>query len=76
MKWLLIIGIVIWILGGIVSVAFVIISATSDGRVSGEEAMPGILGGGACSCIGFVVAIVGLIMLLVNRSKASAPAAE
>jgi len=74
MKWLIIIGAVIWILGGIIAGIATMMPVISDGRSSMEESLWAIIAGSVCSCFGFVIAIVGLIMFLSNRSKAGAAA--
>jgi hypothetical protein len=69
-KAMLIVGILGAALGALISVFFLILPAFS--HTSGNEAMPGILGGCCCSLVFLVMAIVGLVLVLKARKAAEA----
>jgi hypothetical protein len=73
-KITLILGIVGLLLSGLFLIIFGVIVATSNGRISGDEAVPGFIGGGCCCFLSLVVAVVGLIFVLKSRKAPSAPA--
>jgi hypothetical protein len=72
----LIVGLVGLVLGGLVLLGSFILSATSGGKISFEEALPGMIGGCACSGISLLIAAVGLVLVLQARKAAGAAVAD
>lgn len=70
-KAALIIGVLGVLLGGGVLLVSVLLPLLTDGRTSWEEAMFGIIPGALVLMGSFVVAVVGLILLLSKRKKAT-----
>jgi hypothetical protein len=68
---LLVLGVVVLGIFGLVAVVSFVLVATSNGRVSGEEAGPFIGGGCCCSFVGLGMAIGGLIWWLIARNSKS-----
>jgi hypothetical protein len=68
-KIALILGIVGIVLGGGVFLVSVMLPPLTNGRTSWEEAMFGIIPGALILMGSFVVAIVGLILLIMKRKK-------
>lgn len=70
-KIVLILGILGILLGGAVLLISVLLPTLTDGRTSYDEAMLGIIPGAIVLSGSFLVALVGLILLLVKRKKAA-----
>jgi hypothetical protein len=70
----LILGILGVLLGGGVLLVSLLLPALTDGRTSWDEAMFGIIPGALLLCISFVVAAIGLIVMLMKRKKQATPA--
>jgi uncharacterized membrane protein len=73
-KIALILGIVGIVLGGGVFLVSVMLPPLTNGRTSWEEAMFGIIPGALILMFSFVVAIVGLVLLIMKRKKTATPA--
>lgn len=71
-KIALIIGIVGIVLGGGVFLVSVLLPPLTNGRTSWEEAMFGIIPGALILMGSFVVAIVGVVLLIMKRKKSPA----
>jgi uncharacterized membrane protein len=71
-KIALILGIVGIVLGGGVFIVSVLLPPLTNGRTSWEEAMLGIIPGALILMVSFVVAIVGVILLIMKRKKTPA----
>jgi hypothetical protein len=65
----LILGFVGVLLGGGVLLVSLLLPALTDGRTSWDEALLGIIPGALLLCVSFVVAAVGLVLMLVQRKK-------
>lgn len=70
-KIVLILGILGILLGGAVLLISVLLPTLTDGRTSYDEAMLGIIPGAIVLSGSFLVALVGLILMLVKRKKAA-----
>ncbi len=70
-KIALILGIIGIVLGGGVFLVSVMLPPLTDGRTSWEEAMFGIIPGALILMFSFVLAIVGLVLLIMKRKKAT-----
>jgi hypothetical protein len=70
-KVALILGVIGILLGGGVLLVSVLLPLLTDGRTSWEEAMFGIIPGALVLMGSFVVAVVGLILMLSKRRKAT-----
>ena len=70
-KVALILGVIGILLGGGVLLVSVLLPPLTNGRTSWEEALFGIIPGALVLMGSFVVAIVGLILLLSKRKKAT-----
>jgi hypothetical protein len=70
-KVALILGVIGILLGGGVLLVSVLLPLLTDGRTSWEEAMFGIIPGALVLMGSFVVAVVGLILMLSKRKKAT-----
>jgi hypothetical protein len=73
-KIALILGIVGIVLGGGVFLVSVLLPPLTNGRTSWEEAMFGIIPGALILMGSFVVAIVGVVLLIMKRKKTTTPA--
>jgi hypothetical protein len=71
-KIALILGIVGIVLGGGVFLVSVLLPPLTNGRTSWEEAMFGIIPGALILMCSFVVAIVGVVLLIMKRKKSPA----
>jgi hypothetical protein len=71
-KIALILGIVGIVLGGGVFLVSVLLPPLTNGRTSWEEAMFGIIPGALILMGSFVVAIVGVVLLIMKRKKTPA----
>ena len=71
-KIALIIGIVGIVLGGGVFLVSVLLPPLTNGRTSWEEAMLGIIPGALILMVSFVVAIVGVVLLITKKKKTPA----
>lgn len=71
-KIALILGIVGIVIGGGVFLVSALLPVLTDGRTSWEEAMFGIIPGALILMVSFVIAIVGVILLVMKRKKATA----
>ncbi|MFL6337167.1 MAG: hypothetical protein ACJ754_28030 [Pyrinomonadaceae bacterium] len=71
----LILGFVGVLLGGGVLLVSLLLPALTDGRTSWDEALMGIIPGALLLCVSFVVAAVGLVLMLVQRKKQARAAA-
>ena len=71
-KIVLILGIVGILLGGGILIVSVLLPVITDGRTSWEEALLGIIPGAVVLIGSFILAIVGLILVLMKRKRASA----
>ncbi|MBV9927884.1 MAG: hypothetical protein JOZ96_22885 [Acidobacteria bacterium] len=65
----LILGVLGVLLGGGVLLVSLLLPALTDGRTSWDEALLGIIPGALLLCISFVVAAVGLVVMLMQRKK-------
>ena len=71
-KVALILGLVGLLIGGGVFLVSVMLPPLTNGRTSWEEAMFGIIPGALVMIGSFVLALVGLILILMKRKKAQA----
>ncbi len=69
-KIVLILGILGILLGGAVLLVSALLPVLTDGRTSWEEAMLGIIPGAVVLFGSFIVALIGLIVVLMKRKKA------
>ncbi len=69
-KIVLIVGILGVVLGGGVFLVSVLLPVVTDGRTSWEEALLGIIPGAVVLIISFLIAVVGLILVLRKRRAA------
>jgi drug/metabolite transporter (DMT)-like permease len=67
------IGLVIVLLAGLATLVTFVLMATSNGRISPEEAAPFLGGGCCCSGFGMIAAVGGLIWWLATRNPPHAP---
>lgn len=65
----MILGIVGMLLGGGVLLVSLLLPALTNGRTSWEEALLGIIPGALVLVVSFVVALVGLVLMIVKRRK-------
>jgi hypothetical protein len=68
-KIILILGILGILLGGAVLIVSLLLPVLTEGRTSWDEAMFGIIPGAVVLSGSFMVAIVGLIVVLMKRKK-------
>ena len=68
-KIVLVLGILGILLGGLVLGISLLLPVVTDGRTSWEEAMLGIIPGAVVLFFSFVVALIGLIVVLMKRKK-------
>jgi len=66
----LILGLIGVLLGGGVLVVSLLLPTLTDGRTSWDEALLGIIPGALLLAVSFVVAVVGLIVMIIKRRKA------
>ena len=66
----LIVGVAGVLLGGGVLLVSLLLPALTDGRTSWDEAMLGIIPGALLLSVSFVVALIGLVVIIVKRKKA------
>jgi hypothetical protein len=69
-KIALVLGILGILLGGLVFIVSMILPVATNGKTSWEEAMLGIIPGAIVLFFSFILAVVGLILVLKNRKKA------
>ncbi len=69
-KIVLIVGILGVVLGGGVFLVSVLLPVVTDGRTSWEEALLGIIPGAVVLIISFLIAVVGLVLVLRKRRAA------
>jgi hypothetical protein len=69
----LILGVLGVLLGGGVLLVSLLLPTLTDGRTSWDEAMFGIIPGALLLCVSFLVAVVGLIVMIVKRRKQPRP---
>lgn len=68
-KIALILGVIGMLVGGAVVLVSILLPSMTDGRTSWDEAMLGIIPGVVVLIGSFVIAVVGLIMILMKRKK-------
>ena len=68
----LILGILGILLGGGILIVSALLPVITDGRTSWEEALLGIIPGAVVLIGSFMLAVVGLILVLMKRKRASA----
>ena len=68
-KIVLVLGILGILLGGLVLGISLLLPVVTDGRTSWEEAMLGIIPGAVVLFFSFVLALIGLIVVLMKRKK-------
>ncbi len=68
-KIVLVLGILGVLLGFAVTGISIALPLVTDGRTSWEEAMLGIIPGALVLFVSFVMSVVGLIFVLMNRKK-------
>ena len=71
-KIVLILGIVGILLGGGILIVSALLPVITDGRTSWEEALLGIIPGAVVLIGSFILAVVGLILVLMKRKRTSA----
>jgi hypothetical protein len=65
----LILGILGVLLGGAILVVSLLLPPLTNGRTSWEEAMLGIIPGALILIVSFVLAVVGVVLLLLKRKS-------
>lgn len=68
-KIILVLGILGVLLGFVVTAISVALPSFTNGRTSWEEAMLGIIPGVVVLVISFVIAVVGLVIIIMGRKK-------
>lgn len=68
-KIILVLGILGILLGFVVTAISVALPSFTNGRTSWEEAMLGIIPGVVVLVISFVIAVVGLVIIIMGRKK-------
>lgn len=68
-KVVLILGIIGVFLGGCIFFISLMLPIVTDGRTSWEEAMFGIVPGALILSLSFIVALIGLVVILVKRKR-------
>lgn len=68
-KIILVLGILGVLLGFVVTAISVALPYVTNGRTSWEEAMLGIIPGVVVLVISFVIAVVGLVIIIMGRKK-------
>ena len=71
-KIVLILGILGILLGGGILIVSALLPVITDGRTSWEEALLGIIPGAVVLIGSFILAVVGLILVLMKGKRASA----
>lgn len=74
-KIILIIGLLGTLLGGAVLLISLLLPVLTDGRTSWDEALLGIIPGAIVLIGAFIIFVVGLIIVLMQRKKRAATAA-
>lgn len=69
-KIALVLGILGVLLGGLVLIVSLLLPVLTDGRTDWEEALLGIIPGAIILFFSFILAVIGLILVLKNRKKA------
>jgi hypothetical protein len=69
-KIALVLGILGILLGGLVFIVSMILPVATNGKTSWEEAMLGIIPGAIVLFFSFILAVVGLVLVLKYRKKA------
>ncbi|HWW77634.1 MAG TPA: hypothetical protein VNZ44_19680, partial [Pyrinomonadaceae bacterium] len=69
----LILGLLGVLLGGGTLLVSLLLPTLTDGRTSWDEAMFGIIPGALLLCISFVVALVGLVLMIMKRRRPPQP---
>lgn len=69
----LILGLLGVLLGGGILLVSLLLPAMTNGRTSWDEAMLGIIPGALLLSLSFVVALVGVVVLIVKRGKKTLP---
>ena len=72
----LILGVIGVLLGGGVLLVSLLLPSLTNGRTSWDEAMFGIVPGALLLVLSFVVALVGLVVLVMKRGKKAPPVAN
>jgi hypothetical protein len=67
----LILGILGMLLGGGVLLISVLLPLLTDGRTSWDEAMLGIIPGALVLFVSFIVAVVGVVLMILKRRNAA-----
>jgi hypothetical protein len=67
----LILGILGMLLGGGVLLISVLLPLLTDGRTSWDEAMFGIIPGALVLFVSFIVAVVGVVLMILKRRNAT-----
>ena len=67
----LILGVSGMMLGGCIVLVSALLPPLTDGRTSWEEAMFGIIPGALLLSLSFIVAVVGLIVMILKRRKSA-----
>ncbi|MCM3874190.1 MAG: hypothetical protein ND895_26170 [Pyrinomonadaceae bacterium] len=65
----LILGVLGMLIGGGVLLVSILLPVLTDGRTSWDEAMFGIIPGALLLSLSFIVAVVGLIVMILKRRK-------
>lgn len=68
-KVVMILGIIGVFLGGCIFFISLMLPIVTDGRTSWEEAMFGIVPGALILSLSFIVALIGLVVILVKRKR-------
>ena len=68
-KIALVLGILGILLGGLVFIVSMLLPIINEGRTSWEEAMFGIIPGVVVLFFSFIIAVIGLILVIKNRKK-------
>jgi hypothetical protein len=71
-KILLVLGILGMLLGGAVLLISVLLPTLTDGRTSMDEALLGIIPGALVLFLSFILAVVGLVVVILKRKGAKA----
>jgi uncharacterized membrane protein YhiD involved in acid resistance len=65
----LVLGVIGTLLGGAIVLVSVLLPTLTDGRTSWDEAMLGIIPGALLLSLSFILAVVGLIVMILKRSR-------
>lgn len=63
----LVLGVIGMVIGGGIFLVSVLLPTLTDGRTSWEEAMLGIIPGAILLSLSFIVAVVGLVVMILKR---------